>query len=337
VTGVHLDQEERLTLTVDGEERLEVVRQHLRIPAEGGEPPLAVERTVRAEGASRPPVILVHGFAQNRYTWRISDRAFCGHLASQGFEVLNLELRGHGRSRAMGAGNARAFSEYVLDARRVVERCRARPFLIGHSLGGAVGVGVATEVPLAGLVQLAGVYRFARHNRTLRALARATLLCEPLLLAAPVRVRTGWAGELIAKMYAVTDIAGYGAPIAGWAPDSIERELLAERLAQGFDWTSAEVWLQMSRWATGEPFAWAEAFEGLDLPLLVIAGDSDPLVKVEDARLCWERSRSTDKELLVFDMFEHEVHWGHVDLVLGRRAPRIVWPRISAWMLERCG
>jgi polyhydroxyalkanoate synthase len=343
VTGVHLDREERLTVTIDGEERVSVLRQQLRIPAEAGQPPLAVERTVRSEGASHPPVILVHGFAQNRFTWhipgggRISGRAFCAHLASRGFEVLNLELRGHGRSRELGAGNARAFSEYVLDAHRVVERCRAKPFLVGHSLGGAVGVGVATETALAGLVQLAGVYRFARHNRTLRALARATLLCEPLLTAAPVRVRTGWAGELLAKMYAVTDIAGYGAPIAGWAPDSIERELLEERLALGFDWTSVEVWLQMSRWATGEPFRYAEAFEKLDLPLLVIAGDADPLVKIEDAKLCWERSGSSDKELLVFDSFDHEVHWGHVDLILGKHAPRLVWPRISTWLQDRCG
>lgn len=337
MTGVHLEAEERLLAPIDGEDRVEVLRQQLKIPAESGEPPLAVERTVAlSEPAPRAEVLLVHGFAQNRWSWRVTGRSFCAYLAAQGFDVLNLELRGHGNSRALGAGNARHFDEYITDVQRAAERCRQRPFLVGHSLGGAVGIGAATRGILAGLVHLAGVYQFARHNRTLRALARATLAVEPWLMTSPVRVRTGWAGALLARMYAVTDVAGYGAPIAGWAPDSMERELLAERLARGFDWTSVEVWLQMARWAAGERFAYAEAFEALDLPLLVIAGDADPLVKIEDARLCFERSGSQDKELLIFDSFDHEVHWGHVDLVLGRHAPKLVWPRIGAWLTARC-
>jgi alpha-beta hydrolase superfamily lysophospholipase len=277
----------------------------------------------------------VHGFAQNRFSWRLSRRSFVAHLAAEGFEVLNFELRGHGLSREYGAGNASEFHEYVLDAQRVVRRCARPPFVVGHSLGGAVGIGVATETELAGLVHLAGVYGFASRNRTLRALAHATLAWEPWLRSLPVNVSTGWAGDVISRLYAVTDIAGYGAPIAGWAPDSIERDLLDERLSLGFDWTSLAVWLQMSRWATGEPLAYREAFGTTDVPLLVIAGDNDPLVRPGDARDCFEGSGSTDKELLIFDPFEHQVHWGHIDLIVGRLAPDEVWPRITAWLTDR--
>lgn len=320
---------------VHGEDRERVIRERLELPAEDGHPPLAVERTAPVAGPWRPPVILVHGFAQNRYSWRLSRRSMVAWLARQGHEVLVIELRGHGESRALGAGNAREFHEYVVDLLRVVRRTEVPPFVIGHSLGGAVGIGAATEAPLAGLVHLAGVYTFATGNATLRGLGRVTRALEPVLTAAPVRMKTGWAGDLIARLYSITDVAGYGAPIAGWVPDSLERDLLEERLREGFDWTSVEVWLQMARWATGEPFAYADAFARTDVPLLVIVGDADPLVRPSDARRCFEGSGSTDKELLLMEAFEHQVHWGHIDLLLGRKAPEEVWPRIGAWLAAR--
>ena len=298
--------------------------------------PLAVERTVAVAGPSRPAVILVHGFAQNRFTWRLSQRSLCGYLAQRGYEVLNVELRGHGLSRRWGAPGAEGIADYVEDLVRVVSRCREAPFVVGHSLGGAAGIGVASRVPIRGLVHLAGVYAFARNNATMRALARSTLAFEPVLRRAPIRVRTGWAGSALSRLYQITDIAGYGAPIAGWAPGSIERDLLDERLRLGFDWTSVEVWLEMSRWAVGRSGPFHEAFATLDLPLLVAVGDVDPLVRVDDARRCYQASGSSDKELIVFDAFDHQVHWGHIDLILGRMAPVEVWPRLVAWLDARC-
>jgi pimeloyl-ACP methyl ester carboxylesterase len=314
---------------------VELEREWLRLPGDDG-PPLSVVRTTLPGGPTRPnPVVLVHGFAQNRFTWRISGRSMEGWLAARGFEVLNLELRGHGLSREYGAGNASDFHYYVEDALRVVRACDRPPFAIGHSLGGAVITGAATEAPLAGLVPIAGVFTFGRHNLAIRALARLSVRAEPLLMAAPVRMSTGWAGRVLGSMYSLTDIAGYGLPLAGWVPGSLERELLEERLVKGFDWTSVEVWLQMARWARGEPFAYAEAFREVDVPLLVVAGDSDPLLPPADARSCYEASGSDDATFLVMDMFGHGEHFGHVDILLGRHAPKLVWPKIGDWLIER--
>jgi len=333
-TGWVVAEESLLDETVHGEVVATVLRQELHLPATDDAPPLAVERTV-TEGGAGPPVVLVHGFAQNRTTWRVSGRSMVAYLAALGHEVLNVELRGHGGSRRLGAGNASAFSEYVTDVCRVVDALDQPPVVVGHSLGGGVGVGVATERPLAGLVHLAGIYTFAEANATIRALGRLTLELEPLLARSSVRMSTGWAGRILARMYALTDIAGYGAPIAGWVPDSIERDLLEERLALGFDWTSIEVWLQMSRWAQGERLQYRDAFAETDVPLLVLCGDHDPLVREVDSRACFEESGSSDKEFELFDAFHHRVHWGHVDLILGRHAPEVVWPRIAQWLDRR--
>ncbi len=338
--GLHATRAEVVSHVIHGDRVVEVEVQELVLPADGDEPPLAVERTQLAAERSgvRPPVLLIHGFAQNRYTWRIEGRSMCAALAEAGFDVYNLELRGHGRSRGLRPENATSFDDYVRDGLRVVQSIAVAgraPFLIGHSLGGAVGVGVATETPLAGLVHLAGIYTFASQNRTLRAVARATLKMEPALRRSRLRLSTGLAGELLGQLYRVTEVAGYGFPVRGWVPESIERPLLEERLARGFDWTSIEVWLQMARWAQGERFAYREAWAGTDVPLLVAYGDDDPLVREGDAAACFEESGSADKELQVFDAFHHDVHWGHVDLILGKKAPDHVWPRLVQWMGDR--
>ncbi len=317
---------------VTGDHVVPLRREALRL---GDGPPLAVERTIRPEGPTRPPVVLVHGFAQNRYTWRVSGRSMVARLAEAGHEVLNLELRGHGNSRRYGAGNARAFAEYVADCVRVVDACDQAPFAMGHSLGGAVIVAAATERPLRGLVHIAGVFTFARHNATIRGLAGMSLGLERVLTLPSLRMSTGWAGDLLGELYRFTDVAGFGLPLAGWAPGSLERDVLAERLSKGFDWTSLEVWLQMCRWAQGERFAYADAFARTDVPLLVLAGDVDPLLPPAEARACYDGSGSSDRRFIVFDAWEHGGHWGHVDLLLGRRAPEVTWPTIVDWLAAR--
>lgn len=322
---------EAIEAVVHGDRRAVVQVEHVLLD---GEVPLVVERVVSG-APRRPPVMLVHGLAQNRFTWRVSQRSMSAFLAERGYEVLNVELRGHGRSREAGAGNARAFADYVDDVRRVTEALDAAPFAVGHSLGGGVLAAAATEVELRGLVHLAGVFSFARHNRTLRGIARLSLALEELLTLAPLRASTGWAGELLGKAYGLTDLAGYGLPLAGWVPGSMERDLLEERLARGFDWTSIEVWLQMSRWARGAPFQWAEPFAALDLPLFVVAGDHDRLLPPEDARVCFEASGSRDKQFLALNLFDHGAHFGHVDLILGKRAPELVWQPIVDWLDAR--
>jgi len=324
--------EERVVVHRD--QRATVIRESLLVPPAPGAPPLAVERTVSPAGPSRPPVVLLHGFGQNRFSWRVSDRSLCAWLADRGHEVLNLELRGHGRSRDVGAHAADDLHDYVVDTLRVVGRCAAPPFLIGHSLGGAVGIGAATEAPVAGLIHLAGVYSFATDSPALRALARATLAVEPALRAAPIRVKTRVLGRLLGKLYGVAGVAT--APLAGWVPGSMEPALLEERLRDGFDWTSAAVWLQMCHWALGEPLRYASDFERLDRPLLVIAGDHDRLASPRDAQRCFDASGSTDKELLLLNRREHGTHWGHLDVILGAHAPEQVWTRMGAWLAARC-
>src|ERR1700740_2557021 len=93
---------------------------------------------------TRAPVLLVHGFGQNRYAWHLPSRSFANYLASAGYDVFNLDLRGHGRSRQLGAQPCTSAEDYVReDLPSAVDEVRALSggrsvFLVGHSLGGIV-------------------------------------------------------------------------------------------------------------------------------------------------------------------------------------------------------
>ena len=144
---------------------------------------LVGEYTAPAEGPVRGTVVLVHGLAQNRFTWRVSARSLPAALAGHGIASVNLELRGHGLSRGAGSGNAHGFKEYVQDIVRVVQSLDGPVVLMGHSLGAAACIGACTEVPVRGVVHLAGVYAFATTNPVLRGIARLSQRVRPLLLS----------------------------------------------------------------------------------------------------------------------------------------------------------
>jgi len=320
---------------VDGDETAVLHKEVLELP---GDVPLSVVRKHLPGGPTRPPVMLVHGFAQNRYSWHTSRRSMSAWLAARGWDTWNLELRGHGRSRGQGQRGAERFADYVADVRRVAEVLPAPGFWVGHSLGGAALYAAGAEacreargVPL-GIVGIGALYSFGRANWLLRLLGRLTHAVRDAPWMPALQVRTRMAGDIMARLYAISDVAGYGFPISGWWPGSVEPEILEERLVRGFDWTSVRVWQEMARWAATGHFEWDEDWANADVPLLVIAGDEDHLMPPADARVAFERSGSHDRTWHLFDDWHHEVHWGHLDLVLGQKAPAHVWPLIDEWM-----
>src|SRR5688572_30061760 len=101
-------------------------------------------------GGSRAPVLLVHGYGQNRYAWHLPARSLSNYLARAGFDVFNLDLRGHGRSRHLGARRPSNVVEFAREdvpaaLEEVARHSGNRPiWYVGHSLGGLVGYASAT-------------------------------------------------------------------------------------------------------------------------------------------------------------------------------------------------
>jgi alpha-beta hydrolase superfamily lysophospholipase len=305
--------------------------------------------------ATRGAVLLLHGYAQNRYAWHTSRRSLVNYLAADGFDVFNLDLRGAGRSRELGTPPARSFADYVegdlpAAVAHVLEATgERRVFLVGHSLGGALACAFAGRRPEAvrGVVTLAGLYDFARANRLVRILGRAAVALEsygvaPYLL--PETLRTDLVGAALRLSRRAWDspLASL-MPLQAWCPGSMEDDVLRESIARSFEPASLGITLGLARMAAGIGLfcdgagaSYLDAFERLEsMPLLVLAGCADALVSLDDSRAAFERSRSRDRSLRCFQPSDGGTGWGHIDLLLGRRAPAHVWRTLRDWLRAR--
>lgn len=128
----------------------------------------------------RPLIILIHGMASNLTRWS----EFFEHTSLKNdWDILRLDLRGHGKSMCRGKLNMEIWSQDLLGILKVEDYSCA--VLIGHSLGAQLGIHFAShhKPQVRGLVlidpilenALKGSMRWARHLRPLIALLVAVI------------------------------------------------------------------------------------------------------------------------------------------------------------------
>jgi len=307
----------------------------------GSRVPLAMVRKRAADrDGTLAPVLLVHGFGQNRYSWHLPARSFANYLARAGFDVFNVDLRGHGRSRHFGSRRSRGVEDYVReDLPAAVEEARAlsggRPvWVVGHSLGGLVAYASVPTLTgaVAGTASIGSPYDFARGSLTLGALAfffRALSLAP--LPNAPLPLAPVGAAMRMLRRFAESPL--YPIPLRGWHKGSCEPRVLEQYLSLAFDRAAVTEMLEMFQWASQKRFGgwesdYVERFEKADLPLLVVAGDNDDLAPPESVQPGYTRSRASDKTYRSLPL-------GHIDLLVGRDAPLMTWCEVSRWIERR--
>jgi pimeloyl-ACP methyl ester carboxylesterase len=300
------------------------------------------KRAVGPEGGSRGPVLLVHGFGQNRYAWHLPSRSLVNHLARAGFDVFNLDLRGHGRSRHMGARMTHGVADYIREdlpiaIEEVQRHAGKRPvYLVGHSLGGLVSYAAAPllDGAVAGLVSIGSPYHFTRGSKSLGALRiffRAMSLASVTPLNVPLFMNP-W-GMVMRQTRRFAESRFYPIPLRGYHAGSLEPHVLDEHLALAFDRGSIAELACLFEWANERRFGGAESdyadrFEKLDIPLLVVAGANDDLAPPASVRPAFARSASKDRTYKAVPL-------GHIDLLVGREAPRLTWQLVTDWLQAR--
>jgi pimeloyl-ACP methyl ester carboxylesterase len=330
-----------LEQTIDRHERATFLKE---LVVTSGRVPLAMvrKRLVSNGGGTRAPVLLVHGFGQNRYAWHLPARSFANHLSRAGYDVFNLDLRGHGRSRHFGARTPRSVDEYVSEdlpiaIEEVLSHTGNRaPFLVGHSLGGLVSYAAAPKLlgAVAGVASIGSPYHFARGSFSLQAIslffgALRRVGVPDVRLPVPVHP----VGMLMRTIRRVADSPFYPIPLRGWHAGALEPHVLDQHLRLAFDRAGIEEMRNMFEWGAQKRFGgdkqdYVERFEGMDLPLLVLAGINDDLAPPASVRPAYERSRSKDRTY-------RTVPLGHIDMLVGRDAPLSTWPLVTNWMEKR--
>lgn len=327
-----------LEQTIDRHDKATFIKE---LVVTGGRVPLAMVRKRLAEhgGGTLAPILLVHGFGQNRYAWHLPARSMANYLARAGFDVFNLDLRGHGRSRHFGARTPRSVDDYVSeDLPIAIEEIQAltdkrSPFLVGHSLGGLVSYAAAPKLAgaVSGIASIGSPYHFTRGSFSLQAVAYVfeglrRMGVPHVGLAVPVTP----VGAFMRTIRRVAESPFYPIPVRGWHAGAVEPHVLDQHLRLAFDRAGIAELRNMFEWAIDKRFGgdaqdYVERFETMDLPLLVIAGNNDDLAPPASVRPAFERSRSKDKTY-------RTVPLGHIDLLVGRDAPLSTWPLIANWM-----
>ena len=124
------------------------------------------------QGPSSAPVLLIPGAYHGAWAF---ENNLMPYLASRGFDVYAMSLRGHGSSGGAEGVEDAGFDDYVADVLTVMAELPGSPVLIGHSLGGLLARRVAERADVLAVVLMASPTPRSMREAALRLLARFPL------------------------------------------------------------------------------------------------------------------------------------------------------------------
>jgi pimeloyl-ACP methyl ester carboxylesterase len=264
----------------------------------------------RLGARKRVPVLLVPGTFSNHTFWfGTRGVGFARALVEAGFEACALDPRGHGQSQRPTQHDRWDFDHWARQDVPTVLRSiiaeQRRPFLIGHSAGGA-----------AALIALAA-------NPDLRTAVRGVVI-----VATPVPWLQPWRGAMARLLRATSRLLGrFPARILRLGPE----DELEGAMAQWMSWQLAR------RWTGDDGTDYEAGLRRLDLPLLAIAATADRYFAPPHAcRALYELIESPDKTLLSCGRATtYSEDFNHVSILIGQAARAEVWPKILTWLRQR--
>jgi acylglycerol lipase len=224
--------------------------------------------------------LLVHGAAEHggRYAY-VAER-----LVSEGYAVYAIDHRGHGHSYGPRALIGR-FDHLVEDLRLFVARVREEhggraPFLVGHSLGGAVALrfAIGHGSDIAGLAISGPAVATQALPIAAKALTNALSVLAPRLPVLRIEADAISRDAEVVRAYQ-RDPLNYNGRLPA--------RTLAE-IMRCMDWLPRSV-------------------GALRTPLLVLHGSDDRLCSPDGSRMVHSLAASPDKTLKIYDGLYHEV------------------------------
>ncbi|MCB9609271.1 MAG: alpha/beta hydrolase [Polyangiaceae bacterium] len=284
------------------------------------------------------PVLLLHGLGSNRLGFDWPGRSFAEWLAARGYDVFLPELRGHGRSERPGRGwDLDDYLNQDLPALlSAVTALSGRQQLhwMGHSMGGLLWFLLATHGdPVA--VRSAIALGSALDYRPGASGFRSLLGLKPLARKLPSLPYGGlmhWLAPLFGRAHATPDAFNV-------RPSNVEAPLNRRLHANAFETIPTALLEQLS--SAFEPTGlssrdgsvrYLEPRQALQTPTLLVAGSHDPQATLEAIRASATLLGDAAQVLELGRSQGCRDEYGHWDLLIGRRAPQEVWPKLLGWL-----
>lgn len=294
------------------------------------------------------PVVLCHGISSNARFWDLApDRSLADYLVAQGYDVWNLDLRGHGvaergsdgkRQRAgwtvddYGNGDLPAVFDAVLHATGAT-----RLHYVGHSMGGmvlAVYLASHPAPPLASAVIAGSPLDFRDPDPMWWGLLHtAPFVTLPGFLPTPLGARLlGALGErapldadeFLYERDNVADKAMRRTMLDTVVSPVSRGEIKQFGLAKHGEFVSVDGSVK-----------YREALGDVQVPMRFLAGRADRVVSPDRVWGYYEAVGSPQKDFIVLGDANGDVaDYGHLDFGDGDRAATEVYPLVGQWFAE---
>lgn len=257
----------------------------------------------REAARARGEILISHGFGEHcgRYG------ALSDHLVRHNYSVTAYDHRGHGLSDGL-PGHVESFNEYDEDLAKVLatvlSRSETRPlFLIGHSMGGLIAMRYLERKsgPLRGAIISAPLIEVA-----------VAVPAHKLMIA---RV---WA-RMAPRLRLDNEIN----------PANLSRDPEVGRAYAADPLVTRKVSAKWFAEATRAMHEVVERADQITTPLLVMHGTEDRLASVDATRRVFERIGASDKELVIYEGFYHEL--------FNEPEKQEVFERVTGWLDKRVG
>lgn len=305
---------------------------------------LDLRHVPRSAGPTRArPVIVLHGIVANGRNMDFDEHhSIARSLARDGFDVWVPSLRGVGDSEKRdGDDPGYGFDAHVLhDLPAIIGEVQRRTGsaevdFVGHSMGGLVlyahlargGGGIGRAVTLGSPVRLHWTGLVEQVVGSVTGLA--TLTTFPLRAATltTLPVQGAWSGP-VERMLTTPD---------NTRPDvwrrflSVSVDDIPQRLLEQF-----AGWVEHKRFASRDGSVdYLAGLSNVHVPTLVVAGKVDGMAPPWSVRPAFDRLGSEEKQWVVLGEASGCVaDYSHMDMLLGERADREVFPRVAAFLSQ---
>lgn len=252
----------------------------------------------REVAAADAEIVIAHGFGEHsgRYS------ALTDHLARHNYSVTAYDHRGHGLSDGL-PGHVEGFSEYEDDLDRILawvtSHGQSRPlFLIGHSMGGLIAL---------------------RYVATRSDSFSAAVISAPLIeVAVPVPAHKLMIAKVGARIAPRLRLDNEINPAHLSRDPEVGRAYAADPLVNR---KVSPKWFAEATRAMHEVTEWASK---ITRPILVMHGTEDRLASADATKRLFERIGSSDKELVIYPGFYHEL--------FNEPEKQEVFERVTEWL-----